>query len=250
MSRQVILSKLAVEAGLWYVISLRYDNEISSEMQKMSADMVDYWAGKLKIPPQMKTDLAAVLEDEAAAVDAQRAQDIQVGAEKTQYQVLSLDEVWPRIVLAQRRAHEVKGTTIPAAVYERLRSQDITARGVQSSQGMVRWPPTCQTVTKRCGGSWNSALHCMGLTTSKRGRGRGPLKFTPETYLRAATEFLQHCQTVGKANTVAYYCQWVMRERREGRTWPSAAAQRQLKGTWNNVMDQAHSALARKALSN
>ena len=152
-------------------------------------------------------------------------------------------------MLAKKRAHDHQETTIPAAVYERLRTQDITSRGVRSSQGMVRWPPTCQTITKRCGGSWNEALHNMGLMTSKRGRSRGSLKFTDEIYLRAGAEFLMHCNEIGKGATVAYYCQWVARERRAGRVWPSAAAQRQLRGTWNHVMELADQMVKSKSFS-
>ena len=249
MSRQIILSQEAVEAGLWYVLSLRYQDEIDRELKQFPADMIDYWATRLKINPRMKTELAEVLAEEREVVKTQQTADKELGAEKENYIFPSLDEVWPRIVLAKKRAHDHRETTIPAAVYERLRTQDITSRGVHSSQGMVRWPPTCQTITKRCGGSWNEALHNMGLMTSKRGRSRGSLKFTDEIYLRAGAEFLMHCNEIGKATTVAYYCQWVARERRAGRIWPSAAAQRQLRGTWNHVMELADQMVKSKSFS-
>lgn len=249
MSRQIILSQEAVEAGLWYVLSLRYQDEIDRELKQFPADMIDYWAAKLKINSQMKTELAEVLAKECEVVKTQQAADKELGAEKENYIFPSIDEVWPRIVLAKKRAHDHQETTIPAAVYERLRTQDITSRGVHSSQGMVRWPPTCQTITKRCGGSWNEALHNMGLMTSKRGRSRGSLKFTDEIYLRAGAEFLMHCNEIGKGSTVAYYCQWVARERRAGRVWPSAAAQRQLRGTWNHVMELANQMVKSKSFS-
>ncbi|WP_299295768.1 multidrug transporter [uncultured Mobiluncus sp.] len=249
MSRQIILSQEAVEAGLWYVLSLRYQDEIDRELKQFPADMIDYWATKLKINPRMETELAEVLAEEREVVKTQQTADKELGAEKENYIFPSLNEVWPRIVLAKKRAHDHRETTIPAAVYERLRTQDITSRGVHSSQGMVRWPPTCQTITKRCGGSWNEALHNMGLMTSKRGRSRGSLKFTDEIYLRAGAEFLMHCNEIGKAATVAYYCQWVARERRAGRIWPSAAAQRQLRGTWNHVMELADQMVKSKSFS-
>ncbi|WP_296180125.1 multidrug transporter [uncultured Mobiluncus sp.] len=249
MSRQIILSQEAVEAGLWYVLSLRYQDEIDRELKQFPAEMIDYWAAKLKINPRMETELAEVLAEEREVVKTQQTADKELGAEKENYIFPSLDEVWPRIVLAKKRAHDHRETTIPAAVYERLRTQDITSRGVHSSQGMVRWPPTCQTITKRCGGSWNEALHNMGLMTSKRGRSRGSLKFTDEIYLRAGAEFLMHCNEIGKAATVAYYCQWVARERRAGRIWPSAAAQRQLRGTWNHVMELANQMVKSKSFS-
>lgn len=249
MSRQIILSQEAVEAGLWYVLSLRYQDEIDRELKQFPADMIDYWATKLKINPRMETELAEVLAEEREVVKTQQTADKELGAEKENYIFPSIDEVWPRIVLAKKRAHDHRETTIPAAVYERLRTQDITSRGVHSSQGMVRWPPTCQTITKRCGGSWNEALQNMGLMTSKRGRSRGSLKFTDEIYLRAGAEFLMHCSEIGKAATVAYYCQWVARERRAGRIWPSAAAQRQLRGTWNHVMELADQMVKSKSFS-
>ena len=203
MSRQIILSQEAVEAGLWYVLSLRYQDEIDRELKQFPAEMIDYWAAKLKINPRMETELAEVLAEEREVVKTQQTADKELGAEKENYIFPSLDEVWPRIVLAKKRAHDHRETTIPAAVYERLRTQDITSRGVHSSQGMVRWPPTCQTITKRCGGSWNEALHNMGLMTSKRGRSRGSLKFTDEIYLRAGAEFLMHCNEIGKAATLS-----------------------------------------------
>ena len=249
LSRQIILSQEAVEAGLWYVLSLRYQEEIDRELEQFPAEMIDYWQTKLQIDPQMKLKLAEVLTQECEVVKTQQTTDQEFGVEKEVYIFPSLEEVWPRIVLAHKRAHDHRETTIPAAVYERLRAQDITSRGVRSSQGMVRWPPTCQTITKRCGGSWNEALHNMGLMTSKRGRSRGSLKFTDEIYLRAGAEFLMHCKEIGKGSTVAYYCQWVARERRAGRIWPSAAAQRQLRGTWNHVMELADQMVKSKSFS-
>lgn len=249
MSRQIILSQEAVKAGLWYVLSLRYQDEIDRDLKQMPADMIDYWAAKLKINPQMKTELAEVLEAEAEVVRNQQIADREIGAEKENYIIPTIDMIWPRIVMAKKRSRDHRETTIPAAVYERLRTQDITGRGVHSSQGMVRWPPTCQTITKRCGGSWNEALKNMGLMTSKRGRSRGSLKFTSEVYLQAGAEFLMHCRQVGKTATVAYYCQWVARERRAGRVWPSAAAQRQLRGTWNHVMELADQMVRTRSFS-
>ena len=249
MSRQIILSQDAVEAGLWYVLSLRYQDEIEREMQQMPADMVDYWAAKLKLSPTMRDELSEVLAEETEVVRNQKAADKEMGAVKDTYVFPTIDEIWPRIVMAKKHANDHKGVTIPAAVYERLRTSDITGRGVQSSQGMVRWPPTCQTITKRCGGSWNNALKNMGLMTSKRGRSRGSLKFSDEVYLRAGAEFLAHCNESGKTATVAYYCQWVARERRAGRIWPSAAAQRQIRGTWNHVIELAEKMVKTKSFS-
>ncbi|EFM47127.1 hypothetical protein [Mobiluncus mulieris] len=249
MSRQIILSQGAVEAGLWYVLSLRYDEEITREMQQTPPDMIDYWSHKLKIDPQMKEDLAVVLQEEVQVVRNQRKADQSLGAEKSHYIYPQFDQIWKRIVLIKKRAKERPETTIPAAVYEQLRMKEITSRGVRSSQGMVRWPPTCQTITKRCGGSWNNALENMGLMTSKRGRARGSLKFSDEKYLQASVEFILHCQQVDRATTVAYYCQWVARERRSGRIWPSAAAQRQLRGTWNHVMELGQKIVQNKTLS-
>ncbi|MCI6584227.1 MAG: multidrug transporter [Mobiluncus porci] len=249
MSRQIILTQGAVEAGLWYVLSLRYDEEIVREIKQTPPDMIEYLSRKLKLDPQMKVDLAEVLEEEVQVVKEQRLADRELGAEKKQYLYPTLDEIWPRIVLAKKRSVERPTTTIPAAVYERLRTKAITSRGVYSSQGMVRWPPTCQTITKRCGGSWNKALENMGLMTSKRGRARGSLKFSDETYLQASVEFIKHCREVDRATTVAYYCQWVARERRKGNIWPSAAAQRQLRGTWNRVVELGTEMIKGKMLS-
>lgn len=248
MSRQIILSQEVVEAGLWYILSLRYDEEISRELQKTPVDVIDMLQGKFKLSSKMKEDLEAVLEDEANVVRIQQVSDRLVGAEKSHYVIPCLEDVWPRIVLARKRAIEKPETTIPAAIYERLRTKDITERGVNSSQGMVRWPPTCQTITKRCGGTWNQALENLGLATSKRGRACGSLKFSDEIYLKAALEFVNHCHLTEKSTTVAYYSQWVARERRAGRNWPSAAAQRQMRGTWNQVIEKAEKIARSKRL--
>lgn len=248
MSRQIILSQEVVEAGLWYVVSLRYDEEILREMKNSTPDYVSYLTTKFQNGPQMKADLEEVLADEAKVVKEQQLADREADAEKQRYIFPSIEDVWPRIVFAKKLAQDRPETTIPAAVYEQLRAKDITSRGVHSSQGMVRWPPTCQTITKRCGGSWNEALRSFGLMTSKRGRARGALKFKGEIYLQASVEFLNHCRQVGKSTTVAYYCQWVARERREGRIWPSAAAQRQLRGTWNHVVELAEEFVKMKSV--
>lgn len=246
MSRQIILSQKVVEAGLWYVLSLRYNEEITEEMRQTPPDKVDYWSHKLKIDSQMKEELLKVLDEEAQVVKDQHKADKERGTEKSSYVYPHLEEIWPRIVLAKKRAQEHPQTTIPAAVYEQLRMKEITSRGVHSSQGMVRWPPTCQTITKRCGGSWNCALESLGLMTSKRGRARGSLKFNDEKYLQASVEFIKHCLEIERATTVSYYCQWVARERRCGRIWPSAAAQRQLRGTWNHVLELGNDLLKNK----
>ena len=114
MSRQIILSQEVVEAGLWYILSLRYDEEISRELQKTPVDVIDMLQGKFKLSSKMKEDLEAVLEDEANVVRIQQVSDRLVGAEKSHYVIPRLEDVWPRIVLARKRAIEKPETTIPA----------------------------------------------------------------------------------------------------------------------------------------
>lgn len=227
MARQPMFSELAVEAGLWFILASVNTDLIADDLEKYpTAQSIAGLEKSVGIDPQMKADVQELLKTEVEEVYTSN------GVER-------FDDIWVRIVLGKKLAQDHPNITIASALYERTRKNLMKSRGSYSAQGLSRWPATCQTLTKRFEGSWNGALQRFGLGTATRGRARGCLKYTPHSYLEAAVTYVKYCRSVGKTPTVNYYVQWVAWERKNGRDWPSAAAQRQAHGTWSQVMAKA-----------
>lgn len=245
MAKQPLFSDLAVEAGLWYIVALDKSGEIEADATLEERNL-EAMAEDLGLSNEMREDLAGIVERQNQRVALQREADIEAGLPQRQYKQPEIAQVWRQVILGRHWVANNPSMTISSARYEQLRIREVEASGIKFSQGISSWPSTCQTVMKRFGGSWNEALQRFGLTTATRGRNRGALKFSSADYRQAAVSFLQHCRDVGKNHTVTYYTMWVNAERRRGRSWPSAAAQRQVRGTWTAVMNEAASDLHRE----
>ncbi|MDO5672731.1 MAG: hypothetical protein Q4G30_07750 [Actinomycetaceae bacterium] len=244
MARIASFPNSVIEAGFWFLLaednrresfSLYESRESSSaknlgDPEETSHEDLIAEGVSLGLPHEMLDDLVDVLSRELEDLDKDPFQNPQVR------------EIWQQILVGKYWITQHPRTTISAKRYEYLRSQVIAQRETQSGKGEFRWPTTCQTVSKRFGGAWNEALKHFGMQTTLKGRARGALKFSMQDYHDAGCEFLRHCRSQRLEPTVSYYSQWVKDQSPE-RSWPSAAAQRQIRGLWSTVIDDAASAL-------
>lgn len=156
------------------------------------------------------------------------------------------------IMIANARAYAVdnRAVTISRKRYDEIRREVLDDLGLVSAQGIMPWPPTCQTVLKRLGGGyWREALQNIGLVPDERGRERGLLRFTEDDYDNAVVDFLARANVTGIAQTRGAYRDWVESEDRAGRRRPSAESVCLRYTSWTNAKRMVAASGARSPAS-
>lgn len=124
--------------------------------------------------------------------------------------------------------------------YERTRSEMLTAWGAASRKGVILWPPTSQTVSKRLGdGSWSKALASLGLEVAPIGRTRGASTYSDSQFLAALHGFIAECEAGDLNPTYLRYVEWAKTRRGTQEPVPAAATMRQHFGSWGNALAYA-----------
>jgi hypothetical protein len=196
-------SDAALELGVWYVLGLH-----------------------LQLDPDRGAALAAMDFEEATAL-----------REALRQRAFSSDRV-AEILAVAIEAREYAATTacsLTKAKYDQLRAP--TANSQRGVHGLHPWPPDSQTVMKRLGnGHWTQAMVTLGLVANERGRSKGLLRFSEESYPGALEKYVRDRRSAGATTSFDDYDLWRRREYREGRTWPSGMSIRNRFRTWSAAM--------------
>jgi hypothetical protein len=196
----------ALELGVWYVLGLH-----------------------LKLDP----DRGAAL----ASMDFEEASELR---EALEHRGFSSDQVAEILALAIE-ARELAATTacsLSKAKYNELRTTTVPSQ--RDDQGLHPWPADSQTVIKRLGnGYWSEAMVKIGLVPNERGRSRGLLIFSEDSYRDALAKYVNDRRAAGATTSFDDYDAWRRREYRDGRNWPSGVAIRNRFGSWSSAMRSA-----------
>ena len=147
-----------------------------------------------------------------------------------------IDEAIGLVSAAYHAIQEDPTLTLTAKKYDAERAKLVASLGVVSDRGIIPWPPTSQTVSKRSNGYWNDALASLGINV-KTGRQRGTVKFTDADYDHAMETFAQWAKKKRMSTSVASYNEWI-KDVGTGK-YPSSAAIRQHFGTWRAAVSNA-----------
>jgi hypothetical protein len=192
-----------LELGVWYVLGLH-----------------------LQLDPDRGAALASMDFDEASELREALGQ-----------RKFSRDQV-AEILAVAIEAREFAATTpcsLAKAKYDQLRTP--TADSQQDNEGLHPWPADAQTVMKRLGnGYWADAMLKLGLIRNERGRSKGLLVFSEESYPGALNKYVSDRRSAGATTSFDDYDVWRRREYRVGRTWPSGVSIRLRFGTWSSAM--------------
>jgi hypothetical protein len=193
----------ALELGVWYVLGLHL---------------------------QLEPDRGAAL----ASMDFEEASELR---EALGQRGFSCDQI-AEILAVAIEARELAATTarsLSKAKYDQLRTRTVASR--RDDQGLHPWPADSQTVIKRLGnGYWSEAMVTIGLVPNERGRSRGLLMFSEDSYPRALEKYVNDRRAAGATTSFDDYDVWRRREYRDGRTWPSGIAIRNRFGSWSSAM--------------
>jgi hypothetical protein len=85
----------------------------------------------------------------------------------------------------------------------------------------------------------SEAMVKIGLVPNERGRSRGLLVFSEDSYLRALEKYVNDRRAAGATTSFDDYDVWRRREYRDARTWPSGVAIRNRFGSWSSAMRSA-----------
>lgn len=169
-------------------------------------------------------------------IDLAKAREVATFLDRQGLEAQTIANILIRIENARAYVAGNPAVSITKKRYEEVRREVLDELDRVFVQGMIPWPPTCQTVMKRLGGNyWAEALKNIGLTPDKRGRERGLLKFTENEYYSAIVDFLDQANATGQIETIDAYGAWVESEGRAGRRRPAAASVRQRYGSWTDA---------------
>ncbi len=197
----------ALELGVWYVVGLDLRLDADRRASLASTDFDDAF--------ELRNALAAreFANDQIAEILA--------------------------VAIGAREHAATTPCSLSKASYDALRTPTVDSH--HDAQRLHPWPADAQTVMKRLGeGYWTDAMVRIGLAPNQRGRSKGLLMFSEESYPRALAKYVYDRRTAGATTSYADYDAWRRREYRDGRTWPSGVAVRNRYGSWSNAMRSTH----------
>lgn len=171
--------------------------------------------------------------DTATLIPTEMLADVVAHSETEGFPGIGTDTVLQKIAGTIEQLNSGLEMSLAHESYEEIRL------GIWSEEGWFGtknryWPPTKQTVMKRLGDSyWDDAMQALGFVTSpRRGRPRGHLKYTQHDYEAAVGDFLAFCKESGRKDTFQNFETWLATEKLRGKTRPSSVAVRNVFGGW------------------